>query len=216
MSSHRKPVTRSRGTGRLRAMMSLGAVGFLALGLGAQGTFAFWTDKASANTGTFSSGTLDITLTGALVTAGASPTAPSSLDFGLTNMVPGESRAVAFTIGNAGTVPLNYSVNGIGTGTFAPTLQFTIATGTATNPVQANGLRTGACSGASISGAGKTLATASPGTSLVAGPRSLNANANESICVIASLPMGTVVDNTSQNKTMTAELVFDAKQVGAP
>ena len=215
MGSHRNRSFRRGRTGRTRAVLSLGAVGFLAIGLGAQGTFAFWTDKATVETGSFSSGTLDITLNGALSTTGLAnnPGTTSISGFTLTNMVPGESRAVAFPVANAGSVGLTYSVTGLGLGDLAPALQFTIATGTADNPT-INNLRTGTCSGTSISGAGKALSTVPPGTTLVPGPRNLAAGASESICVIASLP--TTVDNTFQGKTMTANLVFDAKQVGAP
>lgn len=198
--------------GRTRALMSLGAVAFLALGLGAQGTFAFWTDSATVTTGSFTSGTLDITLDGKLSGAaneGGTTTLP---DFTLSAMVPGESQAVSFPVANAGSVGLTYLVNGSATGALAPEMQFTVATGTATNGgTAAAGTRNGTCSGANLATNQVLNGAASP---VVATPRALAPSASESICVIARL--NTAAVNSAQGKTMNASLIFSSKQVGAP
>ncbi|MDE0778624.1 MAG: TasA family protein [Nocardioides sp.] len=212
MSSHRRTRTRRPRSGRLRAVASLGAVGFLALGLGAQGTFAFWTDQATVTTGSFSSGTLDITLNGQLAGAannGGTTTLPS---FALSNMVPGESQAIAFPVANNGSVGLTYTVNGSATGALAPGMQFTVATGNAGNTgTAANGNRTGTCSGGNLATNQVLNGTSS---TVVGTARSLAVGAQESICVIARLDPQ--ADNGLQGKTMTASLIFNAKQVGAP
>lgn len=211
MSSHRTP-TRRRRTGRGRAVLSLGAIGFLALGFGAQGTFAFWTDDASLTTGTFSSGTLDITLNGQLAGAANNGGSTSLPSFALTNLVPGESQAVSFPVANNGNVGLTYTISGTATGALAPGMQFTVSTGTATNNgTAANGNRAGTCQNANLATNQTLTATAS---TLVATARPLTVGASENICVIAKLDPN--ADNSLQNKTMTANLTFNAKQVGAP
>lgn len=207
---------RSSGLGaRTRALMSLGAVAFLALGFGAQGTFAFWTDSATVTTGSFSSGTLDITLNGALAGAannGGTTTLPS---FALTDMVPGESQAVTVPVANQGSVGLTYTISGTATGTLAPAMQFSVFAGTANaqTGTAANGNRTGSCSGTALANNQTYSATAATVVG-AANQRLLAAGASENICVVATLPGA--VDNTFQGKTMTASLVFNSKQVGAP
>ncbi len=118
---------------RNRSLMSLGAIGFLAVGLGAQGTFAFWTDQAKVETGTFSSGTLDVTLNGALAGPANNGGSISFPGFSLNTMVPGESQAQSFPIANAGTVGLTYTINGTATGALAPAMLFEVHLGNASN-----------------------------------------------------------------------------------
>lgn len=215
MSSHRKRHAR-RGNGRVRAMLGLGTVAFLALGFGAQGTFAFWTDQATVQSGTFTSGTLDITLNGGLVGQGGSTTFSA---LALTNMVPGESVAAAFPVANNGSVRVNYSVNGSATGALAEGMRFSFFSGTANamSGSAAEGNRAQTCNGVAISEAqNKTLTTSS--APIISTARTLaaptGAASSESICVVARLD--TSVGNDLQNKSMTASLVFNAKQVTAP
>ncbi|MDO9457447.1 TasA family protein [Nocardioides sp.] len=89
---------------RSRALLSLVAIVALVPGLGAQGTFAFWTDDATANGGSFTSGTLDLRINDA--------NAYATTTLGMTNMVPGASSAEVLTIKNSGTVPLKYTLTG--------------------------------------------------------------------------------------------------------
>lgn len=208
----RRAAPRKQTSARARALLSLGAVGALALGLGAQGTFAFWTDEGTVTTGTFSSGTLDITLNGALAGAVNNGGTTNLAALALTNMVPGESIAVAFPVANAGTTPLTYTATGTATGVLATGMQFSIHPGTASNTgTAAANTRAGACTGSAI--VTNQVLTASS-TAVVAAPRSLAPAASESICVIAKLD--SAAGNALQNQTMSASLVFSAKQVGAP
>lgn len=221
MTDHRAPrqarraAPRKRRSGRARAVLTLGAVGALALGLGAQGTFAFWTDSGTVTTGSLESGTLDITLNGALAGAVNNGQSTTLSALALTNMVPGESIAVAFPVANAGTAALTYTVTGTATGPLAPSMQFSIYPGTASNAgTAAANNRAGACTGTAIVTNQVLTGSSAP---VIATPRSLAGSptpASESICVIAKLD--TAADNTAQGKTMTANLVFNAKQVGAP
>lgn len=207
MSSHRSRPSSRRGSGRTRALVSLGAVGFLAIGLGAQGTFAFWTDSATASPANFSSGTLDIGLDNKLTGPGGSTPVAG---FGLTNLFPGESQAVAFPIANAGSVGLTYSISGSASGGLAPVMQYSIFPGAASNTTP-GGVRTGSCTGTAL--ASNQVLTATNAT-VVVGPRALAAAASESICVIAKLDAN--ANNSFQGMSTSASLVFDAKQVGAP
>lgn len=226
MSAHRAAAARPRrstrprrGSGRTRAVLSLGAVAVLATGMSVQGTFAFYSDTATATTGSFTSGTFDVTLDGALVGNGGERTISGSL---LDKMVPGESRAFAFTVANNGNVPLTYSLGGTGAGELNSAMQFSVYAGTtaAAGNGTTNGLRTGTCGGALVGAADRTLSATTTATPFVtvAAPRPLTAagtgpTAAETVCVIAKL--NPAADTTVQGRTMTASFVLDAKQVGA-
>lgn len=190
--------------------MSLGAVAVLATGLSVKGTFAFWTDSATMQTGSFSSGTLDITLGGQLVGNGGTW---NNTAFAVATMMPGESQAVSFAVANNGTVGLTYTVSGTAAGALAPSMQFSVYPGTASNTgTAAAGNRTGTCTGTALA-TNQVLSAVS--TTLVGTARALAAPAGtENICVIARF--NSAAGNNTQGQTMTASLVFDAKQVGAP
>lgn len=195
-------------------MLSLGAVGFLALGFGAQGTFAFWTDQATVTTGSFSSGTLDITLNGQLAGSAGNGGTTTPAGFSLLNMVPGESQSFSFPVTNNGNVGLTYAITGAATGTLVPAMQFSVFSGSANaqTGTASGGNRAGTCTGTALI---SNQSFASPTTVVAdAAKRALVAGATENICVVVTLP--TSVGNEFQGKTLTASLVFDAKQVGAP
>lgn len=92
---------------RARALLSLG----IALGLGAVGTFAYWTDEVTINAGAFTSGTLDIQVNG--------QNAYSSSSLSMSAMVPGSTSAEVLVIKNVGTAPAKYTVTGGLSGTNA-------------------------------------------------------------------------------------------------
>src|SRR5665811_496368 len=85
---------------RVRAVLSLGIV----LGFGSVGTLAYWTDDATASGATFSSGTID------LIVGADATDAYAFTTLGLTNMVPGNSKAATITVNNNGTAPFKYTV----------------------------------------------------------------------------------------------------------
>jgi predicted ribosomally synthesized peptide with SipW-like signal peptide len=208
MASHRggRGTRRPRRRGRIRALLTLGA----ALGLGAVGTLAYWSDQATLSTGPISSGILDLTLDGSLPGQGGTYTQSS---FALSNMIPGESVASAVTVANGGSVTLLYTATATAAGGLASGLTFQVyAGGTATNTGTATaGNRAGTCTGTSTFGPAVLTGVAQ---SVIATPRQLASSASESVCVVAALP--TTANNSLQGTSATATVVFDAKQLGAP
>jgi predicted ribosomally synthesized peptide with SipW-like signal peptide len=124
MSEHLAVQPGRRRTGRIRALLCLG----IALGLGAVGTFAFWTDDVVISATTFTAGTLDLQVNNA--------DSYATTTLGMAAMVPGNTSAQILTIKNNGTAPLKYTLVGGLTGTDAAAyhaagaLKLTITTGT--------------------------------------------------------------------------------------
>lgn len=218
MSTHRLDAPAPRGRGRGRAVLSLAVLAFLATGIGVKGTFASWTDAATMQTGSFSSGTLDITLNGNLVGPGTTnnPGTWVNSTFTLTNLVPGESHAQSFPVRNNGTAGLKYNVGGTATGGLAVAtgMQYAVYFGsTASNTgTEAAGNRVGACGGTTPTDAtGVTLT----GTSAsLAADRNLAAGVSETVCIVARL--NSTAGNALQGQTTTASMVFNARQLTAP
>lgn len=203
MSTHRAdtPKVRRSRSGRARALLSLGAVAILASGFSIKGTFAFWTDSATVQTGSFQSGNLDITLNGGLVGQGGSTTLTA---LALTNMAPGEAVAANVTLANAGSIGLTYTISGTASGDLAPGMRISLFRGAASTAS-----RVMTCSGTQI---GATATLSSIATTFGAA-QALATGGTDDLCVRVELPL--TADNSFQSKTMTASLVFDAKQVGA-
>ncbi|QCW50969.1 hypothetical protein FE634_12240 [Nocardioides dongxiaopingii] len=215
MRTPRTSTRRRRRSGRTRAIISLGAVAVLATGLSVKGTFAFWTDSGTAQTGAFSSGTLDITVNGQLAGQANNGGSTTIASLALGNMVPGESVAGSFPVANAGTVPLTYTLTGTGSGGLAVTngLQYSVTFGaTAANTGSAaNGNRTGTCGAVTPTDANTTLLTTAPST--FATNRALAVGASDTVCIIARLNSN--APNALQTLGGTASFLFDSKQVGA-
>ncbi len=91
-----------RNAGRIRALLSLG----VALGIGAVGTFAYWTDDVVISGSTFTSGTLDLQVNG-------ENSIPAYTSLNMSNMVPGNSIAAVLTVKNNGTAPLKYTATSV-------------------------------------------------------------------------------------------------------
>lgn len=210
--ARRRPARRR--SGRTRALVSLGAVAVLSMGLSVKGTFAFWTDSATVNTGTFTSGTLDISANGALTGQNGGSTVVATLSG--TNLVPGESIAVTFPVKNEGTVPLTYGVTATGSGGLAVSngMRYAISYGvTATNTGTAAATnRVGSCGGVVNTDANTVALTSTAAT--LTGSRSLAVAASDTVCIVARLDSS--APNSLQNLSGTASFVFDSKQVGAP
>lgn len=139
--SRRSPRRRS---GRLRASLSLG----VALGFGAVGTFAYWTDDVVISGSTFTAGTLDLNIND------FDPYTTTTLT--MAAMVPGNSSAEVLTVKNVGTAPAKYTLTGGLTGTHA----------TDYNAAGSNGLLLTIRLGGTKSGTGNT-STCTGGTALV-------------------------------------------------
>lgn len=175
------------------------------------GTFAFWTDDVSMQSGGFTGGTLDLTVDGNLAGSANNGGTWTQSTFALDAMLPGESRAVAFDLRNAGTSGLTYAVSGSATGALTPALRFSVyAGGAATNSgTAAAGNRAGSCAGTALA-SDVTLAAAT--AVLVASRRPLASGATERICLVGRLDVS--APNSMQGATATAVVAFSARQVG--
>lgn len=154
----------------------VGVAAALLVGLllgGSQGSYAFWSDRDDVVGGTFTSGTLDLTVDGQQ----GRPTAYTKTALALNRMVPGESVAAVLTIRNAGDADLTWVPTVTTSGDLSPHLVVTlfrggIATGqTTTYPRQQT------CSG---------------GTALTAGnqvsPRLTPGGTPQTLCVQVTMP----------------------------
>lgn len=103
MADHRathRGAGRRRRPARLRALLGLG----VALGLGATGTLAAWTDDVTISGTTFKAGTLDLQVKDSDV--------PATATLSMAQMVPGSSSAEVLLVKNNNTVPLKYTLTG--------------------------------------------------------------------------------------------------------
>ena len=179
-------ITSDRRTGMLAALLGLTV---LTLGAGAF-SLAMFTDTA-ASTGSFTSGTIDIT---------SSP----AVAFTVTNMLPGDANTQALTIANAGSAQFRYAMSTVATTALGTSLQLTVKT-LGTDCATFDG--TSVLAATTLNGAAIGLAT--PGNQ--AGDRILNAATNEVLCFRVSLPGGTL--NALQGLTSAVTFTFDAEQV---
>jgi len=106
-TDRRAPRTRFLSSVRLRALLSLG----VALGIGATGTFAFWTDDVVISGSSFTAGRIDLKVNG------ADAYATTALSTGA--MVPGNTVAEVLTVQNVQTAAAKYSLIGGLSGTDA-------------------------------------------------------------------------------------------------
>lgn len=204
------------GSGRVRALLSLGIVA----GLGAVSTLAYWTDDATITTGSFSTGSLDVTLNDALAGRVNNGGTVSDVDFKLADMIPGESFARTVKVGNAGSVDFTYTAKAWNTGALAPGLRWTVVAGTtATNSgTLAAGNRTGGCvAGGTTTATNVTLGTSADSATTVIAPKRIiktTAPTFENVCVIAKVDSG--ASNALQGTSASATITFNGAQLGAP
>ncbi|MBO9521283.1 MAG: hypothetical protein J7518_07075 [Nocardioidaceae bacterium] len=195
---------RALASARARALLTIGMV----LGIGAVTTLAYWTDTATVNSGTFSSGTLNLKVDG----NEGNPTAYGWSTFNASNLVPGESVAATFQVQNTGTVDFTYTGTGSASGALAPSLRFTVRTGATAGNSGAAGSRVGTCTGGTAQSSSLTYT----GTAqTVAGTaQTVAAGGSQTFCVIATLDAGTAL--SEGGKSASAQFVVTAKQLGAP
>lgn len=174
---------------RRRGALAL-LLGLTAVSLGA-GMFslAVFTDT-TASSGTFASGTIDITST---------PT----VAFTVSGMVPGDTNTQTLTIANAGTAALRYSLATVATNTLGDALTLTIRT-QGTSCAAFDG--TVVLAATALDGAGFGSATMGAQT----GDRNLAAATSEVLCFRVSLPLATL--NALQGQSSSATFTFDAEQ----
>ncbi|NKW17154.1 hypothetical protein GS940_02710 [Rhodococcus hoagii] len=179
---------------RTRAVASLGIV----LGLGAIGTLAAWSDTATATSGVFSTGSINLKLNG----DDGNPTAYSFATLTKTNMLPNASVAATLPVQNTGTVPFSYAMYAAATSSpLAPYLKVTVSTGTSNGTV---------CSG------GEAIATSVPlvsgGTAnLVSTARTVGGGASETLCFQVALD--SAAPTAVQGLTLNTSFNFSATTV---
>lgn len=191
MSKHlrRKPGQRWQ---RLRALLGFGVL----LGVGATGTFAFWTDDVTIAGTTFTAGTLDLQVNNS--------NAPATTTLAMPAMVPGSSSAEVLTVKNNGTAPLKFTMTGGLTGTDAAAYA---TAGSLKLTVVAGGSKSGTGSTSTCTGGATvvTLAslTATTTTGIITTPRGpLAAAGTEALCFQVTLDSG--APSSLQGKTATA------------
>ena len=177
--------SRRRRRGLLGVLLSLTVV---TLGAGVF-SLAIFTDSA-ASTGSFATGTIDIT---------SSPT----VAFTVSNMMPGDTNTQALTIANAGTATLRYAMVSAATNVLGSTLQLEVKT---------LGTDCATFDGTAIVGPttlnGALIGSVTPG--FQAGDRTLAGLTNEVLCFQVSLPKAT--GNGLQNTTSAVTFTFSAEQ----
>lgn len=105
MAEHRAP-TRHAARGRTALLVLLGLAVGLVVGLGGTGTLAYWTDSGTVESGSFSTGTLDLT-----VDSHPDATTYTKTDLTGVRLVPGESVAVVIQVGNNGDAPFTWTAS---------------------------------------------------------------------------------------------------------
>lgn len=177
--------TRRRRRGVLALLLALTTV---SLGAG-MFSLAIFTDSA-ASTGSFATGTVDIT---------SSPT----VAFNVTGMVPGDTNTSSLTIANAGTASLRYALTSAATNVLGTNLTLTVKTlGTSCaafdgTSLLASTVLNGATIGSPVQGANT-------------GDRTLAGAASEVLCFRVALPLAT--GNTLQGASSAVTFTFDAEQ----
>ncbi|HXI79467.1 MAG TPA: TasA family protein [Verrucomicrobiae bacterium] len=181
---------RRRRARRRGIVALLGAVSLLTIGAGSI-SLAQFTDSATS-TWAFTTGTIDVNTSPAVVTA-------------VNNMMPGDNATQALTVSNAGTGDLRYSISVAATNALGTALQLTVKT-------QDGGGGCAAFTGTSVLAA-TTLNGAAVGSSAQgaqAGDRNLTAGTSEVLCLRVSLPLST--GNALQGVSSAATFTFDAEQ----
>lgn len=176
----------------VRALLSLGMV----VGLGATGTYAYWTDAVTVTGTTITAGTIDLKVNNA-------DSVTTFTQMNVSTIIPGDSTAGVVTVKNGGTAPLHYwmgasASNGDGKGLGAALVVKVTGDGT----VSGSG-KTVTCGGSALANTKTSFTTdllAAPAT-----PRLLAAGASETICVQASLPTSasTGLQGAATNVTFT-------------
>jgi predicted ribosomally synthesized peptide with SipW-like signal peptide len=202
MSSHlrREPrpgLARRLRSPRLRALLGLGVL----LGVGATGTFAYWTDEVTIAGTSFTAGNIDLKVNNA--------NSYATTTLSMSAMVPGNTSAEVLIVNNSGTAPLKYALAGGLTGTdaaaynTAAALKLTIVSG-GTRLGTAN---TSTCTGGTV--IVNAVALTSTTTTAIFGSRPtipLAAAGTESLCFQVGLDAA--APSSLQNKTATATFTF--------
>ncbi|RVW05883.1 hypothetical protein EGT50_03435 [Rhodococcus xishaensis] len=120
--------------GKPRAVASLGIV----FGLGAIVTLAAWSDTATATSGVFSTGSIDLQIDGQQ----GNPDAYAFTAWSKAGLLPGERSSAKLPVQNTGTTPLSYTISATASSSdLAPYMVFVLKDG------EPNGESGNRCSG---------------------------------------------------------------------
>lgn len=181
---------RESGWTRARAVLSLGMV----FGLGAVGTMAYWTDDATATTGTFSVASLDLQVN--------DETAYTEWALAGTGMMPGDTKAATLNVQNNGGVDLTYTamIGSSGDTALAPFMAMTVRSGATLNS------GSGTCTGGTEVGSNTLQVGANK--PLITTARSLSSDVSETLCF--QVQISNAVSKTVSNQAVKAIVEFTA------
>ncbi|AWH92870.1 hypothetical protein [Dietzia lutea] len=188
---------RESGWTRARALLALGMV----VGLGAVGTTAKWSRTVTAETGLFSTGSVDLTVNGASPTFSFAP---------MTDLGPGDASSLSgsITLRNTGEIDLAYlvdlRVDALSTAETTPGYERGDAAALAdhlTLTMFAGGTSTGTtCSGGTELAAPRTLTADGADRTLLTDPRDIDASGTDDLCVTMAL------DDAAPRETRLAQI----------
>lgn len=183
-----------RDSRTVRLLLSLGMV----VGLGASGTYAYWTDTVTVTGTTITAGTIDLKVND-------SDTVTTFTTMNVSTMVPGDSTAGVVTVKNAGTAPLKYYVDASPSNADNKGLGAALVVKVTGDSATSGSGKAVTCAGLALSGSGTGFTTSMLGSA--ASPRLLAAGATESICIQATLP--TTAASTLQGATTNVTFTFN-------
>lgn len=164
-----------RDSRALRSLLSLGMV----VGLGATGTYAYWTDTVSVTGTTISTGTIDLKVNNA-------DTVTDFTTMNVTTMVPGDSTAGVVTVKNSGTAPLKYYVDSSPSNADGKGLGAALTVKVTGDSATSGSGRAVTCAGAALTPSATGFTASLLGSA--ASPRLLAPGASETVCIQATLP----------------------------
>lgn len=209
MARHREPRPARRSVARSAAVALAG----LLVVAGIAGTYAFWVDSATVTSGSITSGSMDLQVSGDASTWGAIGigTAFSASGIASADITPSESHAFGLHVRNVGAADLTYTgtvVRG-STWTFVSdpiTVRF-YAGGTpsvdTTYPIQQT------CSAGTALGPAVTVGATN--TAVFSAARALAHSTSDALCVEVEMTAG--ADNSNQGKSGILRLDLAATQV---
>ena len=162
----------------VRALLSLGMV----VGIGTTGTYAYWTDTVAVTGTTISTGTIDLQVNNQNAVSGYTT-------MNVSTMVPGDSTAGVLTVKNNGTAPLHYYVNTVASNADAKGLGAALVVKVTGDGATSGSGRAVTCAGSALANTGNGFTANMVGSA--ATPRLLAAGASETLCIQATLPVGT-------------------------
>ncbi len=188
--------------------------------LGAVGTSAYWTDEAVVDSGTISSGSLDLELqtpgSGTAWLHQGNGTSTTDTALALDDLTPGETQAFDLAARNVADVAFTYAVSVdrvepwglVDGGAGSPVTVRFYAGPTARASNDTTHPRTGSCSGTAQSAGAVRVGTSS---STVVPDRTLDVGSSEQLCAVVGLADDAVTANQGQQGAV--QLTFTATQV---